>query len=232
MTKWQAIIFDLDDTLYPEESYVRSGFLAVATWVEQYIGLPMQQSVDELGELFARGVKRNTFNLWLSTHSLPEEYVPQLVHVYREHTPNIAVFPEVPHLLHNLRQSYILGLLTDGYLQSQRLKVASLGITPFFDAIVFSDELGTNAWKPSTIPFQVALSRLGDIPPSRAVYVGDNPLKDFLGARQLGLTTVRVRREDGVYYSTESPSLEYAPHVTISNLTELESILAQEANRC
>jgi FMN phosphatase YigB (HAD superfamily) len=35
---WQGIVFDLDDTLYPERGYVLSGFKAVASCAEARLG--------------------------------------------------------------------------------------------------------------------------------------------------------------------------------------------------
>lgn len=53
-------------------------------------------------------------------------------------------------------------------------------------------ELGSAATrKPSTVPYLAALGALG-AHAGRAVYVEDNPGKDFVGARSLGMTTVRV----------------------------------------
>ena len=36
--------------------------------------------------------------------------------------------------------------------------------------------------------------------PSEAVYIGDNPLKDFIGARQVGLSTLRIRRKGTLHH--------------------------------
>ena len=38
MRRLDAILFDLDDTLYPEQEYVRSGMHAVAAWVHAQFG--------------------------------------------------------------------------------------------------------------------------------------------------------------------------------------------------
>jgi len=225
MPAWQAIIFDLDDTLYPERAYVLSGFRAVAAWAEKHLGIPQHHSFDELRRLFEDGVRGDTFNRWLESHGLkPDDLVPQMVQVYQEHDPHIAPYPEVPELLQRLRQRYRLGLVSDGYAEVQRRKLAALGLTPCFDALVFSDEWGREAWKPSSRPFEIVLKRLG-VTGSEAVYVADNPHKDFLGARQVGMWTVRVRRPDGLYSHLEPPSGEHAPNVEIETLNDLETSL-------
>ena len=38
MRKAEAIVFDLDDTLYPEREYVFSAYRAVAKWIERHLG--------------------------------------------------------------------------------------------------------------------------------------------------------------------------------------------------
>lgn len=80
MRKWQAIVFDLDDTIYPERNYVLSGFSEVALWAKKNLRIQANQGFVELKHLFEIGVRADTFNRWLSTHNLPvDEIVPQLL---------------------------------------------------------------------------------------------------------------------------------------------------------
>ena len=230
MSRWQAIVFDLDDTLYPEREYVLSGFRAVAAWAEAHLGIPSGDGFAELRDLFERGVRGDTFDRWLSARAMePRDLVPQLVRAYREHEPLLAPFPEVPQLLHSLHQSHRLGLLSDGYLAVQQRKLAALGLAHHFDAIVFSDEWGRQAWKPSTTPFEAILERL-ECAASQTAYVGDNPLKDFLGARRAGLFTVWVHRSGGEYAAQSPPAAEYAPDLTIDGLSTLRAVIQREWN--
>jgi putative hydrolase of the HAD superfamily len=227
VTKWQAVIFDLDDTLYPERDYVLSGFHAVAEWAEAHLSIPAEQGWAELRAYFEAGIRGDTFNRWLIQHNLePEPLVPRLIKVYREHQPRIAAFPEVPQLLARLRRAYRIGLLSDGYLEVQQRKITALALAPYFDAIVFSDEWGRTAWKPSPRPFEIALERL-KVAAAQSVYVADNPVKDFLGARAAGLATVQVLRSDGEYAARLPPSAEHAPDRVIATLDELEFTLKQ-----
>lgn len=222
---WQAVIFDLDDTLYPERAYVLSGFRAVAEWAEAELGIPAAQGLAELGALFAQGVRGSTFDQWLRARAHdPAPLVTRLVEVYRAHTPAIAPFDGVPALLDALRARCRVGLLSDGYLDVQRRKLAALGVAERFDAVVFSDAWGRDAWKPSAVPFAAALAALG-VPASAAVYVGDNPRKDFLGARRAGMRSIRARWPDGEYAALEPESAEHAPDLTAATLAELSALL-------
>jgi putative hydrolase of the HAD superfamily len=226
VSRWQAIIFDLDDTLYPERDYVLSGFRAVAAWAEEHLGIQSEQGWAELRLLFEQGVRGETFNRWLAAHDRKHDgLVQRLVQVYREHQPVLTPFPGVPKLLDSLRRRYRLGLVSDGYLAVQRRKLAALDLADRFDAVVFSDQWGREAWKPSTRPFNAVLDRLA-IGAAASAYVADNPSKDFLGARQVGMFTVWMRRSDGVYAHLSPPTAQHAPDLIISSLEELEGTLA------
>lgn len=228
MDRWQAVVFDLDDTLYPERDYVLSGFRAVAGWAEIHLKVPQEIGLAELTDLFEQGVRGDTFNRWLAghKHNLPDhEVIRQMVQVYRQHIPAIAPFPGVPELLAALRRRYRLGLISDGWQEVQRRKMAALGLERFFQAVVLSDEWGREAWKPSAKPFEMIVQRLG-VDPARTVYVGDNPLKDFLGCRRGGLFGVWVRRSGLEYTDREPPTAEHAPHTVIASLRDLQKMLA------
>jgi len=225
MPALRAVIFDLDDTLYPERSFVLSGFRAVAMWAKEHLGVSADQTFTELYQLFEGGIRGNTFNRWLEIHGLKaEDWVPQMVKVYREHHPHIKPYPEVPGLLQRLLSRYCLGLVSDGYAEVQKRKLAALGLASFFYVIVFSDEWGREAWKPNSKSFEIALERV-KVTGSEVVYVADNPTKDFFGARQVGMWTVRVRRPDGLYSHLEPPSSKHAPDVEIETLDRLEIVL-------
>jgi putative hydrolase of the HAD superfamily len=222
LRRWRAIVFDLDDTLYPEPEFVASGFRAVAKWAEQTLGIDSVLGLAELHSIHGRGPKGHTFNEWLVMHNLDKgDWAREAVRVYREHDPAIKPFPEVPALLSSFKGRYLLGLVSDGYLDVQRRKLRALGLADCFDATVFSDEWGREAWKPSPRPFQILLERFGHLPGEKAVYVGDNPAKDFLGARRAGMTSVQVRRPYGVYADVVPLSAEYRADCVISALNEL-----------
>lgn len=227
MSRWQAVVFDLDDTLYPEREYVHSGFKAVAEWVEVHLGVSRDVVFKEFLQLFSEGKRGNIFDLWLSSRGIePGPWVTQMVAVYRGHHPQIKPYQDTLEVLPRLRRSYRLGLVTDGYAHVQRRKLEALGVTSYFDAVVFTDALGEEARKPSIRPFGVILEYL-ELTGPEAVYVADNPCKDFLGARSVGMWTIRVRRINGLYSHLVPPSAEYAPHMEITNLNDLENRLVQ-----
>lgn len=225
MRKWQAVIFDLDDTLYPERDYVLSGFRAVSLWAEIHLGIPSVQGFMELKAMLDTGVRGNTFDRWLASHQIPVNgAVQEMVRIYRNHQPTLTPFPEVPDLLSSLKKTYRLGLLSDGYLEVQQRKLCALRLTHYFDAIVFSDEWGRESWKPSVKPFEEILARLRT-EASASIYIGDNPTKDFLGSRQLGMFTIWIKRPERIYTSMQPPTSNHAPDLTLESLVELKGWL-------
>ena len=198
----RAVVFDLDDTLYRESDYVRSGFGAVGA----HLGRG-----DELARwlwaLFQTGERSKLFDAMGRRFGLGLDAagIAELVDVYRRHRPGIHCCRGVKPLLHALRRRGLrLGLLSDGYLPAQRLKLSAVGLEGFFDAVVFTEDIGPRAWKPSPEGYQLIRRRLG-LAHQGCVYVGDNPAKDFLAPNGLGWLTVQWRRRGQIHADNPPP---------------------------
>ena len=218
----QAVVFDLDDTLYPERDYVRSGYRAVARHLRRRLGC--RHPVDQwLWERFCLGHRAKAFDAMNAAFSLglSGDQIAELVGVYRRHAPQIRPYPAAEGLLERLGRRYRLGLLSDGYLPAQRLKLAALGIEGLFDAVVFSEDLGRDAWKPSPAGFE-AIRRELDVPNERCAYVADNPAKDFLAPNGLGWLTIRFVCDGQVHAGSAAPP-GGEPQIVIRSLDDLET---------
>lgn len=180
---WCAIVFDLDDTLYPERDFVRSGFRAVSAAIEHKTG---NCALDRLIELFERrhpdpfGEVLKQFRL-----SIPKQ---TLIDTYRNHRPDLTLTAGVRALLTELKSSgHVLGLLTDGRSRTQRNKIRALGVEKWIDEIVISEEFGSA--KPNERNYRYFETCFA----GRAyAYVGDNLAKDFITPNRLGWQTVGV----------------------------------------
>lgn len=215
------IIFDMDDTLYPEADFVRSGHRAVAERVWQDLRVDIEP---ELRRRFASGQRGDLMSAALAAVEVqtPHDYVGRvLVPVYREHAPAICPYVETVPVLTELRaRGHRLALLSDGWAEVQRRKLVALGVAELFDVIVITDELGRDAWKPSPVGFERILHTLsftGDA----AMYVSDNPHKDFAGPHRLGIRTVRIVRSGTEHGEALAPAPEYQPQRMIRALHEL-----------
>ena len=119
--------------------------------------------------------------------------------------------------------NYGLGIITDGDSQVQRNKICALGIEKYFTKIIVTDDCGIECRKPSAEPYKEMIRHFGGRP-DEFVYIGDNPHKDFVTAKKLGIYTVRIRREIGEHMKTILEK-EYEADFTIFSLTEVERIL-------
>lgn len=227
MRDWK-IIFDLDDTLYPEVDYVYSGFAAVGAWTSQRFG--EAGFCDAAVKIFERGERKRVFNLALEECGIAEseELIREMVAVYRSHLPHIQLFPEAAEVLERFR-ACPLGLITDGYLEVQKKKVTALKVAGFFQSIVYSDFWGRECWKPSRVPYEQSMKDLEGAPQD-FVYIADNAGKDFVTAKRLGWFTVQVVRGNGIYKGLEVHQ-SHRPHVIVPSLADVEKAL-DSAEEC
>jgi putative hydrolase of the HAD superfamily len=178
-----VVVFDLDDTLYPERDFVRSGFRAVAACIERETGADVFQRLIDLFE----EQQPDPFAVVLAERGLSIDKAT-LVETYRLHQPVMTLSEEVARLLQDLRSGgCTLGILTDGRSITQRNKVRALGLDRWIDDILISEEFGSA--KPAERNYR-HFERL--FPGRRFVYVGDNPAKDFIAPNRLGWQTVCV----------------------------------------
>ena len=221
-----AVAFDLDDTLYPERDFVRSGYLAVAEWAEAQLGLAAPIVQAELEALFTAGIRKEVFNLWLEERGLdPARWVQPMIEVYRDHSPRISMFADAAAMLlalesHGVRR----GAITEGVRTVQESKLRALGLAAAFEVVVISGEEARERWKPSRAPFDEWLQQM-KVHAEESCYVGDNPAKDFRGARQAGMRTMRVRREEGLHAREEPLTPGDAPDVEVHDLNEAAQVL-------
>jgi len=227
------IVFDLDDTLYPERDFARSGFAAAGRWAAEKHGV-----VADLGhtmlELLDSGHRGNLFGIALKAHrpDISAEEIAEMHEVYRSHEPSgLNLFADGAWALdHYAGQSPgggDIGLITDGHLVMQSGKVRGLGIAHRFREIVYTDTLapGRAMAKPHPRAFermQQALGATGD----RFVYIGDNPAKDFVSPNAMGWISVWVDRPGGIHHGAKVAE-GGAPQVTIKSLRELPAVLGR-----
>lgn len=212
----EAALFDLDDTLYPESSYVESGFRAVSASLAARFGLDRERLSGRMRELLQSEGRGRIFDRVLEENGLAGRVeVPALVSLYRLHTPEISFFPDVTGVLTRLRHAgKKLGLVTDGTLCMQQNKVAALGVDRYMDAVVYCDSLGRECWKPHPAGFRKAAEMLG-VEPDLCAFIGNDPAKDFPAPLTLGMQTIHLDRGRGAARNCCSA------HLHVSRMEEL-----------
>jgi putative hydrolase of the HAD superfamily len=212
-----VLIFDMDDTLYDEETYVRSGFRAVAQHLSSRFMVPAVELENEMLELLASVGRGRVFDIVLERHGhLTARLVRECIGVYRCHEPTIQLHEAGRECLHRFRQ-LPLYVATDGNKTAQAAKVRALGLQRLVRDVFILHRYGLRHAKPSPYCFQ-KIQAIEHQPPERIVYVGDNPSKDFVGIRPLGFRTVRVLT--GPHAALEARS-GYDAELTITSLNDL-----------
>ena len=203
MAPTSCVVFDIDDTLYLESDYVRSGFRATGAWVSEHLGI--EGFFDHAWNAFQRGDRGTIFNSALSELGIADtpNLVTDLVEVYRGHDPQIELTQDALVCLDRLRGNVHIGVITDGPAESQRAKARALDLQRWHPELIVTAELGPGLGKPHPRAFELIEERTG-CSGAACAYVADNPIKDFVAPRQLGWLTVRVRRPGALHEDMES----------------------------
>ena len=190
----KAIIFDMDDTLYGEKEYVRSGYQQIAKVLPQ-----VEHAAEKLWRLFEE--KKPAIDMLLLEEGIDSDELKQLcLKTYRFQEPEIHLYPGVKELLAELKeQGYLLGVITDGRPEGQRAKIKALGLEKLVDHLIVTDEFGGAEFrKPNPLAFETMKEKMG-VEYSQMCYVGDNIKKDFIAPENLGMRCIWFKNNDGLY---------------------------------
>lgn len=196
------LVFDIDDTLYLERDYVRSGFNALEDEIARRFDVCGFSTL--CWSMFLDGVRGNTFQLALEKLGLKNEIsvIPELVTLYRTHIPAIKLLEDARSMLENMLDYANIAILTDGPAASQKAKAKALGLENLTDEIIYTSERGCP--KPSPEGFLYLMQKF-DCKPENCAYFGDNPAKDFTGPHELGWKTYRLKRPLSLHEDKPSP---------------------------
>lgn len=216
----EAVIFDLDDTLYDERQFVRSGHKAVSSYIAEKYGIDREDFYRLLTSIFSKQGRTNVFDSALKRLSIYEKsIVLDMVKTYRKHHPNIALFRDARKILPEIRKNYRTGLITDGIPGVQKSKVYALKIQNLFDQITYATLFGG---KEDVKPFLITLKKL-KVKPSESIYIDDNPNKGFTAAKKIGIQTVRILR--GPNKNITLADKDQKPEFEIRNLQQLFKVI-------
>lgn len=223
----QGIVFDLDDTLLSKTEWT----VPALEFAASKLSLDAQR-VWELATRYAQdhgGADAGIYNhvLLMCGQSDSAMNIRALVAWANQYAPargTLSLLPGAAQALELLGRHYRLAVIADGHVDCQKAKVRATGLEKFVASIVYSDTIdGIRSRRPDPRSFRAALAELGTRA-TQTLFVGDNPVKDFLRPRQLGFITVRVMC--GEYAATEYPSAEHAADFEISSVARLPALLA------
>lgn len=229
--KVRQIFFDLDRTLWDFET--NSTFA-----LEQlYNDLKMGESVEhfrhfhhtytrvnaELWQAYGKGklskeeLRDSRFSKALAHHGIFDpEIAKKMSDGYIELSPRqTALFPGAIQMLEELKnEDYRLHIITNGFKEVQHIKLSNSGLTPYFDLILCSEEVGMN--KPNREIFQYAQAQT-DCKTQHAIMIGDDMKADVVGALNAGWSAIHFDPERKLQKERNVPR--------IRELTEIPEIV-------
>jgi putative hydrolase of the HAD superfamily len=203
----KIFVFDLDDTLYSERDFEKSGIEFV------YENLSIKH-------ISLETILNNREN-WIEQiiDGSNNQITLQIVlDIYRNHFPTIQLYNDAKVFLEKLlSQGTEMSLITDGRSITQRNKLRALGIETFFKNIVISEEV--NSEKPSEYNFRMVMdNKIAE----NYIYIADNPKKDFITPNKFGWTSIcLLDRGQNVHKQNFNISSEYLPLFSISSFEEI-----------
>jgi putative hydrolase of the HAD superfamily len=191
-----GLIVDMDDTLYPREQFVVSGFGAVARYVARAYDVSREAAFATLTRAHGGPQRGREFQTLCHAHHLPLSIVGELIDVFREHRPSLSLAAGVEQTLKALRcDGWRIAILTNGLPSVQASKVAALDLPRIVDHVLYA-ECHARGGKPAVAAFQAALQRLA-LPAESCLCVGDDVVCDIYGAHGAGIRAIQLVPKTG-----------------------------------
>ncbi|MDP1552270.1 MAG: TIGR02253 family HAD-type hydrolase [Methanobacteriaceae archaeon] len=224
----KAVFFDIDDTLFDTSGFAKLARKAALNMMID-AGLPLSstEAYKLLREIIGQKGSNYDKHFNVLTKTVFGEEKPLLIALgmINYHNVKFALlrpFPETISTLINIKaKGYRLGVISNGITIKQWEKLIRLGIYPFFDEVVTSDEVGFE--KPHGRIFEEALNRMG-CSAEKSVMIGNKFTEDIMGAVNAGMSAILVNSkltpEEEKRIEEEKLDVK-----VISNISELENIL-------
>lgn len=214
----KAIIFDLDNTIYDENDYIKNILNHFCTEnkiepinLDEFLSDEFRLSSNDI---FGDFLKQIDF---YST-----ERQEKLFKHYKSINCKLFPYQDFTDLAqHLIKKKIKLSIITNGVIEAQKNKIRCLNIYNYFSDIIYAREEGKNLEKPKTNSFKKALNLL-KLNPDDVFYVGDNPHTDIKGANDSGIKSLRIMRG---YCRHIKNNDEYK---RINDFYELKELICQE----
>jgi putative hydrolase of the HAD superfamily len=230
-----AVLFDLDDTLHDDTLTYRRAAEQVAREVSGERGVSaealLRSYVDQSDAFWVRltpsslgtplaSLRERMWNAALVAEGIDDPALAErCARDYNRYRAGfLELWPGAIELLDGLRRRGCkLAMITNGFAETHREKIAILKLEDAFDEIFIADEVGM--LKPDPRLFRLAAERLG-VAPERCAMVGDRFERDVRGGHSAGMFTVWMNvRDERV--PPEGPQ----PDAIVSNIREVEGVL-------
>jgi putative hydrolase of the HAD superfamily len=229
----KAVLFDLDDTLWPIGPVIVQAERTLQAWLAQHAPAVAQFSIECLRQrrdaLIATN-PRYRVDLWALRHAVLSaafadsgqdsdggSKIDAAMAVFAAARNQVTPFDDVlPNLL-RWKARLALGSISNGFAD-----LAAIGMAHHFQVSLAAHQFGSA--KPDPAIFHAACAALG-VAPAHTVYVGDDLLLDVEGAQKAGLRAVWINRKNRVIDPALHGHLQ--PDATCTTLNELDQWLNQ-----
>lgn len=219
----KALIFDLDDTLYNEKDYVLCAFKNVALYLSVKYKINYNALYNRACMLLIEKGRGKIFDILCREYGI-DENISTLVDIYRSTIPILKLYDDSIFILKKAIENKIkLGIITDGNSKVQWNKIKALNLDKYMDKIIVTDDYEKGHSKPDKKPY-IDMMNFLNVSADNCLYIGDNPNKDFIGAKKLAIKTVRIIREKGENRYLLKDKKHEADYV-IRNLKELSNCI-------
>ena len=223
----KVVIFDLDDTLYKEIDFLKSGYRKVAELVAKQYGCDARAIYDQLLKWYYNG--ENAFAC------LNEEYgfgnpINEYLDIYRYHHPTITLSEETKDTLSKLKEEdVVLGIITDGREITQKQKVEALGLDQWIPMEMVEINEDKKYFKPNHWSYdRITLKCYEKYPDNDFTfyYVGDNTEKDFIAPNELGWTSICLL-DDGknIHKQNFDHDKLVLPRIKVTSFSEILNLI-------
>ncbi|MCD6479026.1 MAG: HAD-IA family hydrolase [Candidatus Diapherotrites archaeon] len=208
----RAVLFDLDNTLIDFMKMKRAcSEAAVRAMIDSGLKIDEQRGIKILFDMYEKyGMENQSiFDRFIrEVHGeLDYEMLAKAIIAYRRvKAGHLMPYPNVVRTLIKLKERGLkLGIVSDAPIKQAWLRLAELNLCDFFDVVV-ARKPGAKA-KPHAMPFKKALQQL-KLEPAQILFVGDDPSKDILGAKKLGMKTALAKYGQVIYCSKVKADFE------------------------
>jgi 2-haloalkanoic acid dehalogenase type II len=225
----KAVLFDLDDTLWPVETVIMQAELTLYQWMEVHTPKVVQnvtiESMRKRRQALVKTNPRFEYDLWALRHTMlsqvfhefgsDQSLADQAMAVFAHARNQVQLYDDVIPVLKQLNLEVSLGSISNGFADLQ-----SIGLASYFKVSLAAHSFGCA--KPDPRIFRAACAAL-DLRPQEVLFVGDDLALDVAAAQQVGMQGIWMNRR---YLKAEETRHRHVrPDATISDLTQIFTYL-------
>ena len=220
----RAVLFDLDDTLWPIAPVINNAEQVLFTWLATHAPkvaasysiemmwhhrMQLMQARPELA-IDLKALRHQALQDAFINCGEDPALVNNAMHVFNQARNQVQLFDDVTHCLPRLAKLVKLGSLTNGAADLE-----AIGLSHHFEISLAAHQLGKA--KPDPYVFQLACAAL-KLEPEQVAYIGDDLRLDVEGAQKAGLTGIWLNRQNASH-PTELAHIK--PDLQLTNLHDL-----------